>query len=276
MDIPSILYSILTISGMGLIFGLGLGYAGKIFEVKEDEKIGLIRSALPGANCGGCGFSGCDALAAAIAKGEAKANACPVGGAKCTEEIAAIMSVEAEINARVASYIKCGGSFSKSTFRYDYQGLDDCRAVSMLAGGGAKTCAYGCLGNGSCLRSCEFDAITIVDGIARVDNDKCTACGMCIETCPRKLLELVPYDSKVRVACNSHDGGKVVRSLCTIGCIACKICEKACDYDAIHVVDNLAHVDYDKCVQCGECVKKCPTKVIRIVDESAENDKAAV
>lgn len=265
MNISSILYSVATISGMGLIFGLGLGYAGKIFAVKEDENIGLIRNALPGANCGGCGFSGCDALAAAIAKGEAKPNACPVGGAKCTQEIADILGTEAEISAKVASFIKCGGSLSKSTFRYDYFGLDDCRAVSMLAGGGSKACAFGCLGNGSCLRACEFDAITIVDGIAVVDNDKCTACGMCIATCPRKLLELVPYDSKVRVSCNSHESGKVVRTLCTVGCIACKMCTRACKYDAIHVVDNLAHVDYDKCVQCGECVKKCPTKVIQII-----------
>lgn len=265
MDISIILYSIATISGMGLLFGLGLGYAGKIFEVKVDENVGKVRDALPGANCGGCGFPGCDALADSIVKGTAAPNACPVGGAETIRKIADILGVEAVVSARVASFIKCGGSLSKSTSKYDYFGLDDCRAVAMLAGGGAKSCAFGCLGNGSCLRSCEFDAITIADGIAVVDNEKCTACGMCLNTCPRNLFEFVPYDSKVRVACNSHDGGKAVRAVCTVGCIACKLCEKACSYDAIHVIDNLAHVDYDKCVQCGDCVKKCPTKVIQIV-----------
>ncbi len=276
----SILYSVASLSGMGLLFGLGLGYAGIKFKVEEDPKLPLIREALPGANCGGCGFPGCDGLADAILKSLAKPNACPVGGADTVIKISEVLGIKAEIKEKQVSFIKCRGNCNKSNFRYDYYGLLDCNAATQLAGGGSKSCSYGCLGGGSCVTACKFGAIDIVEGIAVVNRERCTACGMCVEACPKKLIELIPYKSGVKVNCNSNDNGKVVRGNCTVGCIGCKMCEKACEFDAVHVTDMLAKIDYNKCTECNACVKKCPMNTITSAsysksDESkkADNDK---
>ncbi len=258
----SIVYSVAIIGGLGLVFGTMLAIAGKLLAVAEDPKVALIREALPGANCGGCGKAGCDAFAVAVAAGEASIKGCPVGGSSCAKRIAEIMGVAAEEIEPTTAYIKCKGTISDAQYRYEYYGINDCGALSMLAGGGSKACPFGCLGAGSCKNSCVFGAIDIVDGIAVINRDLCTACGACVKTCPRDLIEMIPASKTVRVACNSHDNGKTVKSYCSVGCISCKICEKACEYDAIHVGDMLAHVDYEKCVLCMACVAKCPTKVI--------------
>jgi ferredoxin len=176
------------------------------------------------------------------------------------------MGVEAKPEERHVAYVKCGGSFADAVFRYDYFGIADCGAVSMLAGGGSKQCAYGCLGSGSCVRACRFGALSIVGGIAVVDPEKCVSCGLCIAKCPRKLIELVPYDANYRVGCNSRDAGKTVRENCRVGCIGCKLCEKVCGFNAIHVENNLAKIDYSNCTLCGECVKKCPMKCIKLIE----------
>ena len=267
MIASDILYPVLTIAGLGLFFGLGLGLAGKFLKVEEDPKIEQIRELLPGANCGGCGFAGCDAFASAIAEGKAEPLGCPVGGAVLAKELGEIMGVEVDVVEKLAAYIKCGGDCENSTFRYNYYGIEDCHAVQMLAGGGSKSCVFGCLGHGSCVQACKFKAIYLINGIAVVDNEKCTACGMCVSTCPRKLIELIPYKSEVRVACNSTDKGKIVKQNCTVGCIGCKLCEKACVYGAVHVENDLSRIDYEKCVLCGACVKNCPTKTIVMVEE---------
>jgi Na+-translocating ferredoxin:NAD+ oxidoreductase RNF subunit RnfB len=263
LDVGTILYPVAAISGMGLLFGLGLGYAGKVFAVKEDERIALIRGALPGANCGGCGFPGCDQLALAIAEGRAKHGACPVGGETSSKAIAEIMGAEAGDTARAAAFVKCSGRNEKAARKYEYAGLADCRAMTQLPAGGPKACAYGCLGGGDCARACPFDAIFLRDGLAAVDKEKCVACGVCVAACPRALIELVPVSGETRVACSSKAPGKEVRQVCAAGCIGCKLCEKACDYGAVKVTDNLSVIDYAKCVNCGACALKCPTKVIK-------------
>jgi len=267
MNPTDILFPILCIGGLGIVLGIGLGFAGKIFHVEVNPKVTEVLEALPGANCGACGFAGCANLAELIADGNAPINACPVGGGALVEKIAAIMGAEVGKTEKRVAYVKCAGNFSDAVYRYDYYGIADCRAVSMLAGGGSKQCAYGCIGSGSCVRACQYDALSIADGVAVVDPEKCVACGLCLPKCPRGLLEMVPYDSNVRVACNSRDPGKVVRANCKVGCIACKLCEKACGYDAIHLENNLSRIDYSKCTMCGDCVKKCPMKTIKIIDE---------
>jgi len=270
----SIIYPIISLGGMGILFGLGLGFAGVKFKVPQDERVPLVRDALPGANCGGCGFAGCDALATAIVEGNASITACPVGGASTVEKIGEIMGLTAETGERQAAFVKCNGGLCNSSYQYDYKGLEDCRLMAQLAGGGSKSCTYGCLGGGTCAKACPFDAIKMIDGIAKVDQEKCTACGMCVATCPKSLIELVPCSSDVRVACNSRDNGKVVRSNCQVGCIGCKLCEKACPIEAVKVEGFLAKIDYEKCTGCNACALKCPTGVIKVKGESLKKEAA--
>ena len=134
--------------------------------------------------------------------------------------------------------------------------------MPFLPDGGPKICTYGCLGFGSCVKACEFDAIHVKDGVAAVDRDKCKACGKCVAACPRHLISMVPYDNRYVVDCASRDKGKDVMGACSVGCIGCRICEKNCPADAVHVTDNLAVIDYDKCKNCGICASKCPRKII--------------
>ncbi|MDR1704749.1 MAG: RnfABCDGE type electron transport complex subunit B [Clostridiales bacterium] len=260
--VQDVLYAVAVIGGLGLVFGAGLGYAGKRFAVEEDAVTALIRGLLPGANCGGCGYLGCDELAKAISAGEAKYDACPVGGPETAKKIAEALGKEAGEFKRLAAFVKCAGDNDKAQNRYTYEGLNDCRSAALLSGGGAKSCKYGCLGMGSCDSVCAFGAIRFINGVAVVDGDKCTACGQCAKICPRHIIELVPAVNPVRVACSSHDNARTVMACCSVGCRACKLCEKACNFNAIKVEEMLAEIDYEKCRVCGECAGKCPAKII--------------
>lgn len=262
MDINSILYPVLSIGGLGIVFGLGLGFAGVKFKVEQDERIPKVRECLPGANCGGCGFAGCDAFAEAVVTGKAKTNGCPVGGAAVGEKVAKVMGVKASQEEKKVAFVKCAGNCEVSKTKYDYYGIEDCSMEDALAGG-SKGCSYGCLGDGNCVKACNFGAISIINGVAFVDKEKCTACGQCVAACPKNLIELIPYKSKVQVACNSKDNGKTVRENCSAGCIGCTLCQKNCPKDAVHIENFLAKVDYEKCVSCGLCTQKCPTKAIK-------------
>lgn len=262
MEIMAVVAAAAVIGITGLLIGLLLGIAGKKFAVEVDEREANVRELLPGNNCGGCGFAGCDALAQAIAKGEAPTNGCPVAGAEVAKKIAEIMGEVAGETVREVAFVKCNGTCDKANVKYHYYGVQDCQKASMVPGGGEKSCSYGCMGFGSCVKACPFDAIYIVDGVAKVDKEKCKACKKCIAVCPRNLIELVPYDSKVKVACSSKDRGPVVKKVCDTGCVGCKLCEKNCNFDAVHVEDNLAKIDYEKCKNCGLCAMKCPSKII--------------
>ena len=261
-----LLLGVLKAAGMvgfvGLFIGVFLGIAAIKFKVKVDEREEAVLGLLPGNNCGGCGFAGCSGLAAAIAKGEAPVNACPVGGQPVADQIAEVMGVEAEIGVRKVAFVKCQGDCDKTTMDYEYTGIEDCRMLSFVPNGGPKSCNYGCLGFGSCVTVCPFDAIHVENGVAVVDKDKCKACGKCIEVCPKKLIELIPYDSKYAVACSSADKGPVTMKDCTVGCIGCSLCVKACPKDAVTVADFHAKIDQEKCAGCGACAQKCPKKAI--------------
>ena len=247
----------------GLLLGLFLGFMGKKFAVEVDQKEIDVRAELPGNNCGGCGYAGCDGLAKAIANGEAPVNGCPVGGAAAAEKISAIMGVEAGEFVKKVAFVKCAGTCEKANQDYEYTGVQDCAAMAFVPNGGPKSCNYGCLGFGNCVKACPFDAIHVVDGVAVVDKEKCVACGKCVATCPKGLIELVPYKAKHIVQCSSKDKGKDVMKACSVGCIGCKMCEKVCESDAVHVVDNIAHIDPEKCTNCGKCAEKCPKKIIK-------------
>lgn len=262
MSVTGIIIAAVLVGGTGLIIGIALGIAGKVFEVEINEKEVAIRDLLPGNNCGGCGYAGCDSLAKAIASGEASVAGCPVGGAFVAAKIGEIMGESAEM-VKYTAYVKCSGDKDSSDNKFTYYGPKTCREAIVVSGG-PKGCEYGCVGFGSCVNVCEFDAIHIENGVAVVDKDKCTACGKCVSECPKKLIEIVPYDNNVRVACNSNNKGKDVKEVCKKGCIGCKLCEKICESDAIHVENNIAHIDYEKCNKCGKCVEKCPAKIIEI------------
>ena len=262
MSVTGIIIAAVIVGGTGLFIGVFLGVAGKKFAVEVDEREEAILGVLPGNNCGGCGYAGCSGLAAAIVKGEAEIGGCPVGGAPVAEKIGAILGVEAGAQERLVAFVKCAGTCDKAGKDYEYYGLNDCVMVNMMQAGGPKSCNYGCLGEGSCVKACPFDAIHVVDGVAVVDKEECKACGKCIAACPKKLIELVLYGQKHLVACSSHDKGKDVMKACSVGCIGCKMCEKVCESDAIKVEGNVAHIDPAKCTNCGKCAEKCPKKAI--------------
>ena len=259
-----IIIAAVVVGCVGLILGLFLGFMGKKFAVEVDQKEIDVRAELPGNNCGGCGYAGCDALAKAIAAGEADVNACPVGGEPVAAKIAAIMGAEVGDSVRMTAFVKCSGDCNSAKENYKYSGVEECTVMPFAPNGGSKACTYGCMGYGSCVKACPFDAIYIKDGIAVVDKEKCKACGKCVATCPRHLIEFIPYKAKYAVTCASKDKGKDVMAACSVGCIGCMLCTKQCKFDAITVENNIAHIDYDKCVGCGLCAAKCPKKIIHL------------
>lgn len=256
-----ILLPVAVISGLGMVFGLGLSYASKVFEVKVDERIGKVREMLPGANCGACGFSGCDGLAESIVNEGTLPNSCPVGGAPVAALISEFMGVTGEDVEEKKAHVICQGTCDNVEAKYDYIGIEDCHAANTLAGG-MNTCSFGCLGMGSCKKVCPFDAIVVENGLARILPDKCTGCAKCVLECPKNIIRMVPADSRFTVVCSSQDKGASTRKNCNIGCIACQKCVKVCPSTAITVTNNLAVIDPKKCINCGECEKVCPQKSI--------------
>ncbi len=258
-----ILIAALIFAAIAIVLGLILAFASHIFKVEVDERIEQICDVLPGANCGGCGYAGCAALADAIVKGEAKMNACNACDDEVTEKIALIMGmpVVGEKKVRYRAQVMCSGTHDLAKKKYIYAGLDDCYAANKLAGGD-KLCPNGCIGLGSCVKACNFDAISIVNGVAAVDYNKCRACGMCVSACPKGIIKLIPFDSKHWVGCMSHDKGAITKIYCDVGCIGCKICEKNCPTGAIKVTDSVAEIDYNLCNGCNTCATKCPRKII--------------
>ena len=261
---PDILFSAVLVGGVGLFVGVFLSIASKKFAVETDEREVAVTEALPGANCGACGYSGCAALAAAIVKGEAPTNACVVGQAPVAEEVAKIMGggAEGETVKKVA-FVHCIGDCDNTTDKYDYSGSENsCSVMSFSPGKGPKSCAYGCMGYGDCVNVCEFGAISIVNGIAHVDPEKCVDCRKCMKACPKKLISEVPYDKAVAIGCANPDRGKPVIDACKLGCIACTKCVQTCPKGAIEMQGNTPVIDYEKCVKCGLCKKNCPRKCI--------------
>lgn len=260
--LEGILISALLIGGTGVFIGVFLGIAGKKFAVEVNEKELAVREALPGNNCGGCGFPGCDGLAKAIAAGEAPVNACPVGGDPVGKEIAAIMGESMTEGRKMVAFVRCSGDCDKTSNKYIYDGIKECSMMPYVPSGGPKSCRFGCTGYGTCVKVCPFDAIHVVNGVAVVAVEKCKACKKCIAVCPKHLIELVPYDAVSRVACNTPEKGKDVMKACEIGCISCKKCEKNCPEGAITVMNNTPVIDYAKCTNCGKCKEDCPRKCI--------------
>lgn len=255
-----ILIPLIIAVAVGLFVGLGLSFADKFFSVPKDEKQEKLSECLPGANCGACGFSGCDGYAAALAKGEAEPNLCTVGGETALKSISEILGVTAEIQKKIA-FVACGGDCDTTLKAFDYVGFESCTAASLLHGGPLQ-CKYGCIGLGDCAKVCDFGAITIENGKVNIQEEKCVACGKCVAACPKQLITLIPADTKIKVVCSNKQKGANVAKQCKISCISCMQCEKNCPTGAIKVTDNLAVIDYSLCNGCGKCKEVCKRNAI--------------
>lgn len=256
---------VILVSVIGAVCGVGLTLAAKFMAVPVDETAVKIRECLPGANCGGCGFAGCDDYAAALAADPTIApNMCAPGGAAAAAAIAAVLGVDAGDTEPKVARVHCTGAEGVHKKSMEYQGFSTCAAAKGFFGGPGE-CKNGCIGFGDCVAACKYDAIQVVNGVAWVDMEQCVACGACAKACPQALIKLVPKKSRVWVGCSSTDHGKITRQVCDAGCIGCKLCEKACKFEAIKVENNHAVIDTDKCKNCGLCAKACPRHIIHMI-----------
>lgn len=249
---------------LAMLFAIALAYLGKKLAVSRDERIDRVRDCLSGANCGACGYAGCDGFATALVEGKAELSSCNATSKEKKEEIAEILGLTDTGEATKVVVCCHGGQDAKD--KYDYVGYGDCRSMELLAGG-RKQCAWGCLGTGSCVDACQHHAVTVKQkGYSEVSLSKCISCGKCISVCPKKIIKRIPASATYYVACSNHQKGKEVRELCTKGCIACGICVKQCEVGAITIIANLATIDYTKCINCGKCAAKCPQRCIVSTD----------
>jgi Na+-translocating ferredoxin:NAD+ oxidoreductase subunit B len=275
--IPSF-YSIVTLAALAAVFGLFLSMAMRKLRVTKDPRIEKVTETLPGANCAACGMPGCSAYATRIVEEKFAVDLCPVGGSETAGKIAEIMGVEyGGGTAAVTARVHCRGGIAETSVRFEYAGPRNCAAANGVMGG-FKVCGYGCLGFGDCVRSCRFDAMYMDDnGLPVIMQDKCTACGLCVKACPRLIISLVPKDNEIYVMCNNEEKAPVMKKGCSVGCIACKMCEKVCREAlaeknpgidpakielAIEVTNYLARINYDRCIKCYRCVYVCPVPVI--------------
>lgn len=249
---------------LAMLFAIALAYLGKKLAVSRDERIDQVRDCLSGANCGACGYAGCDGFATALVEGKAELSSCNATSKEKKDEIAEILGLTDTGEATKVVVCCHGGQDAKD--KYDYVGYGDCRSMELLAGG-RKQCAWGCLGTGSCVDACQHHAVTVKQkGYSEVSLSKCISCGRCISVCPKKIIKRIPASATYYVACSNHQKGKEVRELCSKGCIACGLCVKQCEVGAITIVDNLATIDYTKCINCGKCAAKCPQRCIVSTD----------
>ena len=270
-----ILIAVGILAGLGLVFGLVLAAASKLFYVETDPRLDQLNECLPGANCGGCGYAGCNAYAEAVLRGEASVGECASGGNECSQAMAQIMGLPIEAKKRKIAMVRCSGYHRVDDSgnalgvkkKAEYEGFRDCLAASKVGGNGPVACKFGCLGFGNCVKACKYDAISVKDGCAVVDREKCVGCKACAKACPRSLITFVEYDKLTAIPCNSHAKGAVTVRGCSQGCIGCGLCKKICPEQAITIEGNLAIIDYKKCTNCGLCATVCPKKLILTLEE---------
>lgn len=263
--LQAILTAVIPVVIIGVICGAVLVAASKLMSVKEDERLPKVRECLPGANCGACGFAGCDGYAKALCeKAGTPVNLCIPGGSQTASALSEVLGVAAAAAEKKTAVVHCSGDCEKTQDKVNYKGVESCKAAKLLYGG-KGSCTYGCLGFGDCQQACPQDAICLSNGVARIDPRLCIGCGICTRTCPNRLITLIPSRPVAAVGCSNKDKGALTRKSCTAGCIGCKKCEKVCPLGAVKVTDNLAVIDYHKCEDCPDfavCAKNCTTKCL--------------
>ncbi len=276
-----IVWTIVILAGLGLLLAVVLFAVATKFKVEEDPRIDEVEKAMPGANCGGCGFAGCRAFAdSAVKAPDLEKHFCPVGGNEVMARVAAILGYEVKKKAPLVAVVRCNGTCENRPRINNYDGLQSCRVKAALFSGDTG-CSYGCLGCGDCVEACQFDAIhmDLSTGLPVVDEEKCTACGACVKACPKDIIELRakgPRGMRMFVSCVNKEKGPVAKKACAVACIGCGICERTCMHDAIAVENNLAYIDFGKCKLCRECEAVCPTGAIHGVNFPKALDKDAV
>lgn len=257
-----ILIAVIIVTAIGLVAGITLVLVAKYFGVPDDVKFNAVRECLPGANCGACGYAGCDGYAKALSSDPTvKTNLCIPGGDSCAAEIAAVLGVPAADVIEQVAVVHCNGDCDNAPLAANFEGTHSCKAAKQVYGG-PRACAFGCLGFGDCVAVCQYDAIRVINGVAVVDPKRCTGCGLCAKACPNSIISITDALRTVHVKCSNKEKGAVARKQCKVACIGCMKCEKTCPHDAVHVENNLARIDYEKCTSCGECAAVCPTGAI--------------
>ncbi|MDR3132471.1 MAG: RnfABCDGE type electron transport complex subunit B [Prevotellaceae bacterium] len=268
----TIILTVVTLTALGAILAAALYMVAQRFRTEEDPRIDEVAALLPGANCGGCGFAGCRALAEAVVKSETMDNLyCPVGGSEVMQQVAACVGRTVEAREPMIAVVRCAGACSLRPPTSLYDGAASCRIEAALYKG-ETDCLYGCSGHGDCERACLFGALRIdaATGLPVVDEEKCTACGACVKACPKRIIELRkkgPKGCRVFVSCVNKDKGNVARKACKAACIACAKCSKACAFGAIAIEENIAYIDFTVCRLCRKCAAECPTGAIRVNGE---------
>ena len=250
---------------LAFILGFALGFFKQIFSVQVDPLIARIREVLPGANCGGCGFPGCDGYATAIAGQKAGITSCPVGGKAVAEKLSSLVGGDAEMIPQVA-LLACRGAKDKALFRGQYIGVKSCRAAK-ISTGSIKACTWGCQGFGDCIKVCKFGALSMGDnGIPVIDYEKCTGCRACSAECPQHIIRMVSRElnAVVPLCSNLNVLKTLVSKNCKSGCIKCELCIKNCPEQCLKMANGIPVVDYTKCTNCGACTEKCPVKVMKL------------
>ena len=261
-----ILIAVIPVVIIGIVCAAVLVVASKLMAVKEDERFPAVRDCLPGANCGACGYAGCDGYAKALCEDPSvPANLCIPGADSVAKQLSEVLGVEVEDVVEQVAVVHCSGDCEHTKDKVLYSGIESCAAAKLMYGG-KGSCTYGCLGLGDCAKACPHNAIYIKDGVANVYTCDCIGCGVCAKTCPNHLISLVPDVKRAVVLCSNRDKGAVTRKVCSAGCIGCKKCEKVCPSGAIKVENNVAVIDYEKCTDCGACAENCTVKCIKLED----------
>ena len=259
-----ILIPVLICFAIAAVCAIVLTVSTILFGVKEDEKFLAIRDALPGANCGACGYSGCDGYAKALSEGKInETNLCIPGGAQTSESVSAILGVKAKKVKKVFAYVECHGTCdaTKKDEKHLRDGFSTCKAAADYWSG-ENVCSFACIGIGDCAAACPNHAIVVKDGVARVISSLCNGCGLCAKNCPHGTIRMMEEGAIVAIGCSNHDKGILTRKMCSNGCIGCSKCARTCPNAAITMENNLPVMDYEKCIGCGICADVCPIHAI--------------